>query len=149
MKDLSKIDINFNKLNELLEETKTIFLEDRKIAYKNRDLALQDRDRAIEHYEMLKKQYELILEELPYSDEGILEKEMNNALKIANDAQKHLSKSQEVINDTQKTLVPVITSLSKTLDVLIKSQAFANSFGKQNNSEPLDLNKLSLYLEDE
>ena len=61
----NEITSSLNKLMELHEEVKTMFIE--------------DRDRCIDNYETLDKQHKEILQELPFSDEGILEKAKNKA----------------------------------------------------------------------
>lgn len=125
---MTEIQVNLKKLSDMLEEVKLIFEEDRK--------------RAIEHYKILKRQYDEVIQELPFSDDGILEKEMNNALKI--------------INECQKTLYPLITALSKIIDTQLKGQTMReisgngfNGNGARKIDSPVDLNQLQKYIEDD
>jgi hypothetical protein len=122
----NEITSSLNKLMELHEEVKTMFIE--------------DRDRCIDNYETLDKQHKEILQELPFSDEGILEKAKNEALRQ--------------ISECQKTLAPVLNNMAKILDTLIRAETIKNSSnsmygnGRNNNNSAIDLNKMQELLEE-
>ena len=122
------IKISLNKLIELHEEVKQMYKE--------------DRERCIDNYETLDKQHKEILEELPFSDEGIIEKAKNDALRN--------------ITECQKTLVPVLNNMAKILDTLIRAETIrssSNQFygnnGQKKIDSPIDLNSMQKLLEDD
>ena len=120
----NEIKISLEKLIQLHEEVKAMYKE--------------DRDRCIDNYETLDKQHKELLQELPFSDEGILEKAKNEALKQ--------------ITECQKTLVPVLNNMAKILDTLIRAETIKNSsnsmYGNNRNNTAIDLNKMQELLEE-
>jgi hypothetical protein len=122
----NEIKLSLDKLIQLHEEVKAMYKE--------------DRDRCIDNYETLDKQHKEILEELPFSDEGILEKAKNEALKQ--------------ITECQKTLVPVLNNMAKILDTLIRAETIRSSAGsiygnnRNGQNSAIDLNKMQELLEE-
>lgn len=85
MSDQQNIELEIMRISEMIEDILKAYKEDREIAKKN--------------YELLKDQLEEIYESgMPMSEEGALEKSVNNALKIYIDVNKRLDKAFEIVS---------------------------------------------------